>query len=64
MTLEQRKEVSNLIIETVNDFNKQLGRQNNVSEEEIANMLDNTYAQLEYVAGIIYDALKINNYLK
>ena len=62
--LKIRKEAIDIMVETINEFNIELARKNNMPEDQIREHVDATQAQLEYTCGLVYDALKINNYLK
>ena len=56
----EKQEVVELITGTVRDLNIALARQNNVPENKIQEMADQSADQMNVISGIIYDVLKAN----
>lgn len=58
MVYRTRDEVIQLMCETIDKMNIELARQNNVSDEEIHNMLQHQRPALMHANGLVYDALR------
>ena len=56
----EKQEVVNLITNTVRDMNIELARKNNVPEESIMRMAEESAPQMNIISGIIYDVLEAN----
>jgi transcriptional/translational regulatory protein YebC/TACO1 len=56
----EKQEVVNLITNTVRDMNIELARKNNVPEESIMRMAQESAPQMDIISGIIYDVLEAN----
>jgi hypothetical protein len=56
----EKQEVVNLITSTVRDMNIELARKNNVPEESIMRMAEESAPQMDIISGIIYDVLEAN----
>lgn len=55
-----REEAVQLMCDTVNETNRYLAGQNNMSENQIEEYIAQSQEQLKFMNGIIYDALKQN----
>lgn len=56
-----RHEVIEIMIETVNAYNRNLMVQSNLSELEIKKGIDGQYPALAHMMGLIYDDLEIRD---
>ena len=54
----KRHEVIEIMIETVNNYNRNLMAQSNLSQEEITKGIDGQYLALHHMMGLIYDDLE------
>jgi hypothetical protein len=55
----KRHEVIEIMIETVNTYNRNLMAQSNLSQEEITKGIDGQYPALQHMMGLIYDDLEV-----
>jgi hypothetical protein len=59
-----RHEVIETMIETVNNYNKNLMAQSKMSQEDIKKNIDSQYPALQHMMGLIYDDLEVQNVFK
>lgn len=59
-----RQEVIETMIETVNNYNKNLMAQSKMSQEDITKNIDSQYPALQHMFGLIYDDLEMQNVFK
>jgi hypothetical protein len=59
-----RHEVIETMIETVNNYNKNLMAQSKMSQEDITKNIDSQYPALQHMMGLIYDDLEVQNVFK
>ena len=59
-----RHEVIEIMIETVNTYNRNLMAQSNLSELEIKKGIDGQYPALAHMMGLIYDDLEVQGVFK
>lgn len=60
----KRHEVIEIMIETVNTYNRNLMAQSNLSQEEITKGIDGQYPALQHMMGLIYDDLEMKDVFK
>jgi len=53
----KRHEVIEIMIETVNDYNRNLMAQSRMNQEDIKRNIDSQYPALQHMMGLIYDDL-------
>jgi transcriptional/translational regulatory protein YebC/TACO1 len=56
----KKEEVIALMTKTIVDLNVGLAKQANISDEEIAQMIEGTTPQMDIVNNIMYETLRIN----
>ena len=56
----EKQEVVNLITGTVLDMNIALARKNNMPEDQIKKLSEESTPQMDIISGIIYDVLEAN----
>jgi hypothetical protein len=59
-----RHEVIEIMIETVNNYNRNLMAQSNLSQEDIKKGIDGQYPALQHMMGLIYDDLEVQDVFK
>lgn len=59
-----RHEVIETMIETVNNYNKNLMAQSKMNQEDITKNIDSQYPALQYMMGLIYDDLEVKDVFK
>jgi hypothetical protein len=59
-----RHEVIEIMIETVNNYNRNLMAQSKMSQEDIKKNIDSQYPALQHMMGLIYDDLEVQNVFK
>lgn len=59
-----RHEVIEIMIETVNQYNKNLMAQSKLSQEDIKKGIDAQYPALQHMMGLIYDDLEVQGVFK
>lgn len=59
-----RHEVIEIMIETVNEYNRNLMLQSNLSQQEIKKGIDGQYPALQHMMGLIYDDLEMKDVFK
>ena len=60
----KRHEVIEIMIETVNVYNRNLMAQSNLSQEDITKGIDGQYPALQHMMGLIYDDLEVRDVFK
>ena len=60
----KRHEVIEIMIETVNTYNRNLMAQSKLSQEEITKGIDGQYPALQHMMGLIYDDLEMKDVFK
>ena len=60
----KRHEVIEIMIETVNTYNRNLMAQSKLSQEEITKGIDGQYQALQHMMGLIYDDLEVQGVFK
>ena len=60
----KRHEVIEIMIETVNTYNRNLMAQTKLSQEEITKGIDGQYPALQHMMGLIYDDLEVQGVFK
>lgn len=60
----KRHEVIEIMIETVNTYNRNLMSQSKLSQEEITKGIDGQYPALQHMMGLIYDDLEMKDVFK
>ena len=60
----KRHEVIEIMIETVNTYNRNLMSQSKLSQEEITKGIDGQYPALQHMMGLIYDDLEVQGVFK
>lgn len=60
----KRHEVIEVMIETVNVYNRNLMAQSNLSQEDIKKGIDGQYPALAHMMGLIYDDLEMKDVFK
>jgi hypothetical protein len=59
-----RHEVIEIMIETVNDYNRNLMKQAKMNDADIVKNIDGQYPALQHMMGLIYDDLETQNVFK
>lgn len=59
-----RQEVIEIMIKTVNAYNRNLMAQEKMNEHEITRNIDSQYPALQYMFGLIYDDLEMQDVFK
>ena len=59
-----RHEVIEIMIETVNNYNRNLMVQSKMKESDIKKNIDGQYPALQHMMGLIYDDLEIRDVFK
>jgi hypothetical protein len=59
-----RSEVIEVMIETVNEYNKNLMAQAKMSQEDITKNIDMQYPALHHMFSLIYDDLEVKDVFK
>jgi len=57
----KRHEVIEIMIETVNDYNRNLMIQSRMNQEDIKKNIDSQYPALQHMMGLIYDDLEVRD---
>ena len=60
----KRHEVIEIMIETVNQYNRNLMAQSKMSQEDIKKGIDGQYPALQHMMGLIYDDLEMKDVFK
>ena len=60
----KRHEVIEIMIETVNNYNRNLMAQSSLSQEDIKKGIDGQYPALQHMMGLIYDDLEMKDVFK